>query len=59
MGMKITVYDFKKQKSFIFKNDTKGIGDFLIKLNTELKKNDIDIRLGKLGQGFGTEESDK
>ena len=56
MGMKIAVYDFKSEKGFMFENDTKGIGDFLIKLNTELKNNDFDLRLGKIGEGYKTEE---
>lgn len=56
MGIRIAVYDCKSQKHFIFENNAKGIGDFLIKLNTELKNNDFDLRLGKLGEGYKTEE---
>lgn len=53
MGLKIAIYDKKKEDGFIFENNCKGIGDFLIQLNTELYKHNFDLRIGKYGKGFG------
>lgn len=53
MGVKIAIYDKKKEDGFIFENNCKGIGDFLIQLNTELYKHNFDLRIGKYGNGFG------
>ncbi len=52
MGLKIAILKFDKenkaQKIDYFRNNTKGIGDFIILLNEELKKNNYNIRIKKL-----------
>lgn len=52
MGMKIAIIEFDKenkaQKIDYFRNNTKGIGDFLILLNKELRKNNYNIRISKI-----------
>lgn len=52
MGMKIAIIEFDKenkaQKTDYFRNNTKGIGDFLILLNKELRKNNYNIRISKV-----------
>lgn len=52
MGLKIAIIEFdeenKAQKIDYFRNNTKGIGDFLILLNKELKKNNYNIRIKKV-----------
>ena len=51
MGIKIAIIELneknKAEKIDYFKNNAKGIGDFIILLNEELKKNNYNIRLGK------------
>lgn len=53
MGTKIAIIEFDKnmkaQKIDYFKNNAKGIGDFLILLNQELKKHNYSIRINKVG----------
>lgn len=52
MGMKIAIVEFDKEnksrKIDYFKNNTKGIGDFLILLNKELRKNNYNLRIKKV-----------
>ena len=52
MGMKIAIVGFdggnKVQKIDYFRNSTKGIGDFLILLNKELKKNNYNLKITKV-----------
>lgn len=54
MGIKIAIIEFDKnmkaQKIDYFKNNTKGIGDFLILLNQELKKHNYNIRINKVSE---------
>lgn len=52
MGMKIAIVEFESarepNKIDYFKNHAKGIGDFLILLNEELRKNNYNIRIKKV-----------
>lgn len=52
MGMKIAIkkYDDKNAVTKIdyFYNNCKGIGDFILELNTELQKQGYNIRLAKV-----------
>ena len=52
MGIKIAIVEFDKnnkaKKIDYFRNNTKGIGDFLILLNKELSKNNYNIRIRKV-----------
>ena len=52
MGMKIAIIELDKenkaQKIDYFRNNTKGIGDFIILLNKELRKNNYNIRIAKV-----------
>lgn len=52
MGLKIAIIEFDKenkvQKIDYFRNNTKGVGDFLILLNQELKKNNYNIKITKV-----------
>lgn len=54
MGLKIAIVEFDKenkaQKIDYFRNNTKGIGDFLILLNSELRKNNYNIRITKVDE---------
>ena len=54
MGMKIAIIEFDKenkaQKIDYFRNNTKGIGAFLILLNKELRKNNYNIRITKVDE---------
>ena len=52
MGLKIAILKFDKenkvQKIDYFRNNTKGIGDFLILLNKELERNNYNIRITRV-----------
>ncbi len=44
--MKITIYDYDYKKKIDFKNDAKGIRDFILLLNKMFKENGIRIYIG-------------
>lgn len=52
MGLKIAIIKFDKenkvQKIDYFRNNSKGIGDFLILLNEELNKNNYNIKITRV-----------
>ena len=41
--MKITIYNYDYKRKISFKNDAKGIGDFILLLNKIFKENSIRI----------------
>ena len=52
MGMKFAIYDKQNDNSFIFENKRRGIGDFIIDLNTYFVSADLPIRIRKYKEGF-------
>ena len=52
MGLKIAIVEFKDgnnaKRIDYFRNNTKGIGDFVTLLNSELRKNNYNIRITKV-----------
>lgn len=52
MGIKVAIVEEddegKAKRIDYFCNDAKGIGDFIIKLNEELYKNNYNIRINKI-----------
>ena len=52
MGLKIAIVELKgsnkAERIDYFRNNTKGIGDFLTLLNSELRKNNYNIRITKV-----------
>lgn len=51
MGMKLAIVqkndNGKADKIDYFRNNSKGIGDFIILLNEQFIKNNINVRIGK------------
>ena len=47
MGMKVTIYDFNQTCKPVvkFKNNRKGIKDFTILLNEEMRKHGIHVQI--------------
>ena len=41
--MKITIYDYDNKRKIDFKNDAKGIRDFILLLNNTFKENSIRL----------------
>lgn len=41
--MKITIYDYDNKRKIDFKNDAKGIRDFILLLNNTFKQNGIRL----------------
>lgn len=52
MGMKLAIVQKndkgKVEKINYFKNNTKGIGDFMLLLNEQFIKNNINVQIGKV-----------
>lgn len=52
MGMKLAIVqkndNGKAEKINYFRNNTKGIGDFVILLNKQFIKNNINVQIGKV-----------
>lgn len=52
MGTRYAIRNKDCSKCDVFENTAKGIGDFVIDLNTFLFENGYDLRIGKFGDGY-------